>query len=143
AFDNVTSLGDNPIGLAISSSGILWISQQGASFISEYNPANDSYRSISTSIPSIGYSAPYLVSVDQSSGDVWFTEQYGNSIGEFNPATNVLVEYEIPTKLSSFGNISGGLTMALSSSGTPWFSELYSGKLGEINTSAPVQLSIS
>ncbi|MDH2902071.1 MAG: hypothetical protein PXY39_13965, partial [archaeon] len=64
---------------------------------------------------------------------IWFNEHYGNAIGRFTPANNSLVEYMIPTRVVSAGNISGAITMNLSPNGTPWFTELFAGKIGRVN----------
>lgn len=53
-----------------------------------------------------------------------------------------MVEFVIPSKLASYGNISGAVTMTLAPSGMPWFSELYTGKLGVVNTGLPLGLSL-
>jgi len=59
------------------------------------------------------FANPYFVYVEPKSGNVWFNEHYGNAIGEFNPSSNQMVEYLIPSKLASVGNISGAVTMNL------------------------------
>ena len=87
-------------------------------------------------------SLPYFDYMD-SNGNLWINEHYGNAIAEYSPSTNALIEYEVPTKIASVGNISGALTMNLSPSGAPWFTEIFSGKVGTVNISAPVSLSMS
>jgi len=139
-FNDITSLVDTPVGIAIDSSGNLWLTQHGASLVSEFNPVTHYFRTISTSIPPPGASYPYFVYVDNRTGEIWFNEHYGNSISVFNPSSNTLVEYEIPSRNPNDGNISGALTMTLSSAGTPWFTELYTGKIGEINYETPVNI---
>ena len=130
------------MGIAVDSSGNLWLTQHGASMVSEFNPVTHYFRTISTSIPPDGASYPYFVYVDNSTGKVWFNEHYGNAISVFDPKTNTLVEYEIPSRNSADGNISGALTMTLSPQGTPWFTELYTGKIGEVIPSLPIGLSV-
>jgi virginiamycin B lyase len=142
AFNNLTPYVDTPVGMAIDSFGNLWLTQHGGSFVSEFNPVTHYFRTISTSIPPYGASYPYFVYVDNSTGKIWFNEHYGNAISVFDPKTNILVEFEIPSRNSGDGNISGALTMALSSAGTPWFTELYTNKLGEVNTSFPIDLAL-
>ena len=142
-FNDITALVDTPVGIAVDSSGDLWLTQHGASLVSEFNPVTHYFRTFSTSIPPPGASYPYFVYVDNSTGNIWFNEHYGNTISVFDPRSNTLVEYEIPSKNPEDGNISGALTMTLSSSGTPWFTELYTGKIGEINYSAPVNLFVN
>jgi virginiamycin B lyase len=141
-FNDITPEVDTPVGIAVDSSGNLWLTQHGASLISEFNPVTHYFRTISTSIPPDGASYPYFVYVDNSTGKIWFNEHYGNAISSFDPKSENLIEYEIPSRNSDDGNISGALTMTLTPEGVPWFTELYTGKIGEVNPSAPVGLSI-
>ncbi len=122
-FNDITPLVDTPVGIAIDSSGNLWLTQHGASLVSEFNPITHYFRTISTSIPPVGASYPYFVYVDNITGRIWFNEHYGNAISVFDPKTGSLIEYEIPSRNPGDGNISGALTMTLSPSGTPWFTE--------------------
>lgn len=148
-FRNITVLAGTPVGIALDPMGNIWLTQHGTSFLSEYNPSTGYFRTISTSVPPAGVSNlyfdyvsnPYFVYADPAS-NLWFNEHYGNAIGEFNPSTNQMVEYLIPSKLASNGNISGVVTMNLTPSGMPWFSEQYTGKLGTINARLPVGLSL-
>lgn len=131
------------VGMAVDSSGNLWMTQHGPSFISEFNPSTHYFRTISTVVPPLmGTSLPYFTYVN-GNGDVWFNEHYGNAIDEFIPDNNTLIEYYIPTRVAYAGNISGILTMNLSKQGVPWFTEFFSGKVGTINTSAPLGLTMS
>ncbi|HXQ92564.1 MAG TPA: hypothetical protein VN739_06130 [Nitrososphaerales archaeon] len=141
-FNDITPEVDTPVGIAVDSSGNLWLTQHGASLVSEFNPITHYFRTISTSIPPDGASYPYFVYVDNSTGKIWFNEHYGNAISVFDPKTNNLIEYEIPSRNSGDGNISGALTMTLTPEGVPWFTELYTGKIGEVNPSISVGLSI-
>jgi len=141
-FNDITPEVDTPVGIAVDSSGNLWLTQHGASLVSEFNPVTHYFRTISTSIPPDGASYPYFVYVDNFTGKIWFNEHYGNAISSFDPKTNNLIEYEIPSRNSGDGNISGALTMTLTPEGVPWFTELYTGKIGEVNPSTPTGLSI-
>jgi virginiamycin B lyase len=142
-FNDITPLVDTPVGIAIDSSGNLWLTQHGASLVSEFNPVTHYFRTISTSIPPDGASYPYFVYVDNSSGNIWFNEHYGNAITVFDPKSDTLVEYEIPSRNANDGNISGALTMTLSPTGVPWFTELYTGKIGDLNSSSPLGVSLN
>lgn len=138
---NLTGLITSPVGISVDNQGNLWMTQHGPSFISEFNPVNHYFRTISTSIPALHTSLPYFVQVD-SKGDVWFNEHYGNVMGLFEPTNNTMIEYQIPTRISWAGNISGMLTMALSPDGAPWFTEFFSGKVGTVNDSIPLDLEL-
>lgn len=131
-----------PTGLAMDPFGDLWTTLHGGSTILELDPHNNSTTVISTSIIGVQETLPYFIQVD-SAGNIWFNEHYGNAIAKFDPSTSTLVEYEIPTRVQSLGNISGALTMTLDASGRPWFTEFYSGKIGTVNITAPIQTSVA
>ncbi|MGA2874530.1 MAG: SMP-30/gluconolactonase/LRE family protein [Nitrososphaerales archaeon] len=141
-FYNLTELVSLPAGIFADGKGNIWIMGHGTSLFAEFNPVTHYFKSISTTIPPLNSSLPYFDYMD-SNGNLWFNEHYGNAIAEYNPSTSALVEYEVPTKIASVGNISGALTMNLSPRGAPWFTEIFSGKVGTVNVSAPVPLSIS
>jgi len=131
------------VGIAVDSGGHVWLTQHGASLLSEYYPATGEIKTFSTSIPEVGASLPYFVYVNPTNGNIWFNEHYGNAIGEFNPTTDQMVEYHVPSGPSTYGNISGVLTMNLAASGVPWFSEVYTGKIGTLNYTTPLHLSLA
>lgn len=137
------SLGNftSPTGIAIDQEGDLWTTLHGGSDILELDPQTNATFALSTSVIGVQETLPYFIHVD-ARGDVWFNEHFGNAIARFDPANSTLVEYEIPTQVQDFGNISGALTMALSPSGRPWFTESYSGKVGTVDTNAPVQTTL-
>ena len=122
----------SPTGIALDSQGDVWVTLHGGSEIAELNPAKDSTRVISTSVPGGVSTLPYFVAVDPQ-GDVWFDEHYGNAIARFTPSNQTLVEYKIPTRVASLANISGALTIGLDSAGHPWFTEFYTGKVGTVD----------
>ena len=140
-IQNLTGLVNVPVGIAIDSSGNLWLTQHGPSFISEFNPTTRYFKTISTSIPPLGTSLPYFTYVNQN-GDVWFNEHYGNAMAEFIPSTNTLIEYFIPTRVEYAGNISGMLTSTLSPTGEPWYTEFFSGMVGTINITKSLDIGL-
>ncbi|HEV2389127.1 MAG TPA: hypothetical protein VGS04_00220 [Nitrososphaerales archaeon] len=125
----------SPTGIALDSRGEVWVTLHGGSDVAELDPATNSTRIISTSVPGGGTSTlPYFVGVDQK-GNVWFDEHFGNAIARFTPSNQTLVEYEIPTRVASLGGISGALTIGLDPAGHPWFTEFYTGKVGTVDPS--------
>jgi len=123
----------SPTGIALDPMGNLWVTLHGGSDIAELDPVANSTRIISTSIPSgVRSTLPYFVAVDPN-GNVWFDEHYGNAIGRFTPSNRTLLEYEIPTRVASLGNISGALSIGLDPAGRPWFTEFYTGKVGTVD----------
>lgn len=138
-FQNLTGLVLDPVGISFDTQGNIWITQHGPSFISEFNPTNGYFKTISTIVPPEGSSLPYFDHVDRND-NVWFNEHNGNAMSEFIPSNDTLIEYFIPTRIKVMGNISGMLTSALSPSGVPWYTEFFAGKVGTINTTAPLDL---
>ncbi|MDA4111642.1 MAG: hypothetical protein OK439_03835, partial [Thaumarchaeota archaeon] len=134
-IQNLTGKISTPVGIAVDSKGNVWLTQHGPSFITEFNPQTHYLRTISTSNNSLIQSLPYFCWVDQS-GNVWFNEHQGNAMSEFIPSTNSLVEYFIPSRVQSAGNISYMLTSTLSPIGQPWYTELFTGKIGTIHANA-------
>lgn len=131
----------SPTGIAMDPKGNIWTTLHGGSEILELNPRTNATEVISTSIIGIQETLPYFIQVDQA-GNVWFCEHYGNAIARFSPVNSTLLEYEIPTRVKSLGNISGDLTMALDPSGRPWFTEFYSGKIGTVDIGAPIPVAV-
>ncbi len=131
-----------PTGIALDQSGRVWLTEHGPSFIAEFDPQSHFLRTLSTSVVGVRATLPYFVQVD-GQGTVWFNEHYGNAIAKYVPSTGTLVEYRIPSRVASVGNISAVLTITLSASGQPWFTELETGKIGTVDVSKPLNLSIS
>jgi virginiamycin B lyase len=133
----------SPTGIALDSSGDVWVTLHGGSDIAEFDPATNSTKVISTSVPTgVQSTLPYFVAVD-AHGDVWFDEHYGNAIARFTPSNQTLVEYEIPTRVASLGNISGALTIGLDPAGHPWFTEFYTGKVGTVDPSGALGIRVT
>lgn len=141
---NMTGKVTEPVGIAVDSQGNVWMTEHGPSLVAEFNPSTGYFRAITTHIPPppLYYSLPYFVYVD-SKGNIWFNEHQGNAIGRFSPSNDSMVEYLIPTKVSSDNDIAGAITMALSQNGTPWFTEWFAGKIGTVNLGVPVNIGFS
>jgi virginiamycin B lyase len=122
----------SPVGITLDSSNHVWLTQHGASYISELNPATNATMTFSTSQIGVPTSLPYFIEAD-GHDNIWFNEHLGNAIGRFSPSNRSLIEYEVPTRVASSANLSGTLTMTLDGAGHPWFTELYSGKIGTLS----------
>jgi len=133
----------SPTGIAVDTQGDVWVTLHGASDFAELDPATNSTRIISTSVPTgVSSTLPYFVAVDPH-GNVWFDEHRGNAIARFTPSNQTLIEYEIPTRVASLANISGALTIGLDSSGRPWFTEFYTGKVGMVDPSVALGIQVA
>jgi virginiamycin B lyase len=141
AFHQIPINEPSPTGIAMDPEGNLWTTLHGGSDILQLDPRNNATEVISTSVIGVEETLPYFIQVDQA-GNVWFCEHYGNAIARFSPGNSSLVEYEIPTRVASLGNISGALTMTLDPSGRPWFTEFYSGKIGTVDLGAPLPVAV-
>jgi virginiamycin B lyase len=127
----------SPVGIALDPRGHVWITQHGASYISELDPTTNATTTFSTSTLGVTTSLPYFIQAD-TKNNIWFNEHLGNAIARFSPTNHTLTEFEVPTRTGP-GNISGVLTMALDTEGHPWFTELYSGKIGTLGRAVDVR----
>jgi streptogramin lyase len=130
---NLTTPLFSPVGITIDNSGGIWLTQHGASFLSEINRTTGTVINYPTSaLGSQETTLPYWVQTD-SHGDLWFNEHIGNKIAMLNPTNLTLTEYVIPTHIVSYGNISGALTFTIAKDGKVWFTELFGDKIGVVN----------
>jgi virginiamycin B lyase len=141
-IDNLTAVGDEPVGISMDHSGNLWMTQHGGSLIMEFNPVTHYVMTFSTSNNSLVYSLPYFCYVDRA-GNVWINEHQGNAEAEFVPSSGTLIEYFIPSVVPQAGNISYMLTSTVSPSGQPWYTEFETGKVGTINITSPLDVNLS
>ena len=80
--------------------------------------------------------------VSDSRGRVWINEHYGNSIAVMDAASEILTEYDIPTRDPIFGNISNVLQLAVDHEDNIWFTEWTSNKIAVLNTHIPIPFNI-
>jgi len=130
-----------PVGISVDQKGNVWMTQHGASFITEFDPAKNYLMTFSTSNNSLPASLPYFCYVD-SAGDLWINEHQGNAEAEYFPSNSTLVEYFIPSTVPA-GNISYALTSGISPSGQPWYAELLTGKVGTVNLTKKVDVDLN
>ena len=133
-----------PSGIALDSSGRLWITEHVDSSFDSFNINTRSLVKYWTSqtFDKYGYSVsfPNSIAID-SRGNIWISEHYGNKILEFDPSSNKLVEYPIPCCSS---DIAGPYSLTLGPNGTIWFVEISGAAIGELTpTSASSPLSIN
>jgi streptogramin lyase len=142
SFDNGQYYWENPTGIAIDSTGYLWVTDHASDTVYEFKP-----RSMAQNQSSIGYwntllptaanrTEPFGIAIGRN-GDVWFTESNANRIGMIDPYTRGLTEYLIPTPNSV------PMSIAIDSAGRVWFTELSGNNLGMIDPSNPSPFSVS
>lgn len=133
----------SPVGIALDSSGKVWVSDHGTSLFARFDPASNSTVVYVTS-PTVTHfptSLPYWNYPDRN-GRIWFNEHQGNRIAYFDPSTGQLVEYDIPTVNSFWGGVSNTLQMAVAPDGKVWFTEWTENKLGVVDPSVPLPFDI-
>jgi virginiamycin B lyase len=132
-----------PTGIAVDDSGKVWIAEHGPSLLGRYDPLSGKFMQVATSAKEGAYSTlPYWLAKD-STGAIWFNEHYANRIARLDPANLTLTEYDIPSKVPAYGNISNALTIAVGPRDNVWFTELSTSKLGMVNTSRAADVSIA
>jgi len=122
-----------PTGIALDSSGRLWITEHVDSSFDSYSPSTGSLVKYWTSQTHGAYgfhvTFPNGIAVAKD-GSVWIAEHYGNRVAEFNPSSGQLTEYPAccsPTY--------GGIYSLVLANGTPWFVEVQGNSIGEMNPS--------
>jgi len=132
-----------PTGIAVDNAGYVWFAEHGPSLLGRFDPSTGDFIQVATSLrPGVPSSLPYWILKD-SNGDFWINEHYGNKIARLDPENLTLTEYDIPTVVPTYDNISNSLTIALDPSGNVWFTELSPSKVGLLLTSLAPGASIS
>jgi streptogramin lyase len=139
----VTSSLPTPSGIALDSSGRLWITEHVDSSFDSYNQNTHSFVRYWTSqtygIYGYPVSFPNGIAVD-GNGTVWVGEHYGNKVAEFVPSTGQMTEYPLPCCKS---DIAGLYSVALDSTGKIWFVEINGDAIGElVKEPSPIQLGL-
>jgi len=131
-----------PIGIAVDSSGMVWFAENGSSLIGRFDPLTGGLIQMPTSgRQGVTTTLPYWMAEDPL-GNIWFNENGANRVAELNPTRMTLVEYDIPSYVPSYGNISNAQTIAYGAGGL-WFTELSTGKIGFVNASVSPDLSVT
>lgn len=132
-----------PTGIAVDRSGKVWFTEHGPSLLGRFDPATGQLIEIATSKKSgASTTLPYWL-VEDAAGNIWFNEHYANRIARLDPGTLTMTEYDIPSRVPSYGNISNALTIAAGPSGNLWFTELTASRLGLVNASIVPDLTVA
>ena len=131
-----------PTGIAVDRSGNVWFAEHGPSLLGRFNPATGELVQIATSAKaSTTTTLPYWL-VEDNLGYIWFNEHEANRIARLDPSQMTLVEYDIPSRVPSYDNISNALTVTFGG-GSLWFTELTTGRIGMVNGSVSSDVSLS
>ena len=150
-----------PNGIAIDSSGKLWIMDTASSFFFDFDPASKKYTTNLTSPPPLSsygnatgliktpISRPYWNHFDDK-GRLWFNEQVANSLGVYDPSTMSLVEYLVPSKNPNWSDCGAsqdcGVAQVLDftvDGSKVWFTEWVENNIGVLDSSIPLPISVS
>jgi len=110
-----------PNGIAVDSSGLVWVAEHYGNRIAEFDPATGSMEEYP--VPCCrGEIAGTLYLATGTNGTVWFTENLGNAIGELSPV-GTPVPFSITPQpaaitLGTSGSAGVSLTVSLTGGGT-------------------------
>ena len=139
--ETLTSSLPTPSGIAIDSTGRLWITEHVDSSFDSFNPATSSLVKYWTSqtFDEYGYSVSFPNGIAvAANGDVWIGEHYGNKIALFDPSEGVMTEYPVSCCKAT---IAGVYSIALDRNGTLWYVEINGNAIGElVKTKSPFEL---
>jgi len=106
-----------PNGIAVDSSGLVWVAEHYGNRIAEFDPATGSMEEYPVPCCSAEIAGTLYLTLG-ANGTVWFTENYGNAIGELSPV-GTPVPFDITLKpLSVSLGTSGTATVSLVASET-------------------------
>jgi virginiamycin B lyase len=150
-----------PNGIAIDSSGKLWIMDTASSYFFDFDPLTRQFTKHTTSPPQVStygnasgliktpISRPYWNHFDDK-GRLWFNEQVANSLGVYDPASQSLVEYLVPSKnpnWSDCGTIQDcGVAQVLDFTvehNKVWFTEWVENNIGVLDSSVALPINVT
>ena len=141
--DNKTLL-SSPTDLFVDS-GIVWLTEHGTSFLTEYDLQPGTVIRYPTSQNLFhATTLPFWIRGINDGKGLWFNEHEGNKLAFFDTVNKTMIEYNIPSKPND-----GYLTYPLNISTDPrdenilWFSEWNTDKIGKINGHVHIPFSIS
>jgi streptogramin lyase len=112
-----------PNGIAVDSSGLVWVAEHYGNRIAEFDPATGSMEEYPVPCCKAGIAGTLYLTTG-TNGTVWFTENFGNAIGELSPM-GVAAPFDVSLQPG---------TVTLSASGTAAVSLTVSGTGGGIGT---------
>lgn len=121
--------GNQPIFVALDSSGNVWFTTPNNSMIGEFSPSTQTFIGQWPVTPNSG---PWDLTFNN--GKIWYTEHLVSAIGEFDPVTHTFKDFNTP----SSGSLPYGIVGSdPANSNLVWFTENSDtlGKIGVINTS--------
>ena len=128
----ITSSLPTPSGIAMDSSGKLWITEHVDSSFDSYDVATQSLVRYWTSqtFGAYGFSVsfPNGIAIGPD-GTVWIGEHYGNRIAAFIPSSETMTEYPVPCCNSSIAAV---YSVAVGPDGGLWFVEIAGNAVGEM-----------
>ena len=137
-----------PVGIAEDNYGRLWINDHATNLFFMFDPLNREMVKYSTSLPTSRNNTTTLPYWNVFyNGKIWFNEHEGNAIVYFDVDNLTLIEFEIPSRSSLWGNTSNALKFSVDREGSIWFTEWTENKLGFLNSDLqddiPLSISLS
>jgi streptogramin lyase len=128
----------------IVANDLAWVTEHDTSFLTKYDIKTGEITRYPTALHPVQIvTLPYWLESDAKDGEgLWFNEHRGNRIAFFDFTNETLTEYEIPTRVPSYGYISNALTIAADQEGLVWFTELTEDKIGVVDRSVPLPFDI-
>jgi streptogramin lyase len=123
--------GNQPIFVALDSSGNVWFTTPNNSMIGEFNPTTQTFLQW----PVTPGSGPWDLTFDQN-GKLWYTEHFVSAVGEFDPSTHLSTDFTTPTNNTNPYGIAASGSLV-------WFTENNSSvaRIAKLDTSANDQIS--
>ena len=150
-----------PNGIAIDSTGKLWIMDTASSLFYDFDPTSKHFTGHLTSPPPMSsygnvsgliktpISRPYWNHFDDK-GKLWFNEQVANSLGVFDPSTQSLVEYLVPSKNPNWSDCGTlpdcGVAQVLDfvvDHNKVWFTEWVENNIGVLDSSVALPMDVN
>ena len=121
---------NDPLGLAIDSSGDVWTTNtnSGANSLSEFSPVGVAI-STSAGFTGGGLNGPYGIAID-STGKVWVVNSSNNTLSEFNPSGT-------PASATAFsgGGLASPTNICIDAGGDLWINNGFANNVSEFSSS--------
>lgn len=134
----------SPTDLLVSKNGTIWLTEHGASFITEYRSELQSVKRFPTSQNAYHVTTlPFWIREGSGGKVLWFNEHTGSRIAFLNITEKTMIEYEIPSRPSD-GYVVYPLNIAVDAADGKklWFSEWNTDKIALLDSSIPVQFDL-
>lgn len=130
----------SPVGIAVADE-VIWVADHGGSSFSMFVPSANTWQQFWVSPPPPEADSPESLTNDlaiDTQGHIWLAEHVGNRMARFDPVTQLLTEYELPTRPLSIT-----LWLALDPVGNVWFTQWAVGQIGVVNATTKPRFTVA